>query len=359
MTLVKYLFKKFIPTFIVTMLFFSIVLCLVDLFMHLWEYIQNDVSFGDLMRLMLLYVPKTLWYAAPLSMLFAVAFTLSMMYSNNELTVICSSGVSLFKFTLPLLIVSVFLSVGFFFFEDYVVVPYYKQKVEFQNKLLKVTESKDNNNVVIISDAGLTVYKADYYDDTNQRLYGLVVVSRNEDRSLSRIVYGSSAVWNETSGYWKLSDGVVYRYSDGNVSVDKELTVGVMMSLHEPPETFRNFTIDVEEVNTTDALAYIDTLKRVGLPYGEPLSVYYKKFAFPSVIFLVVLLSIGLPGRSRKNVLLSSLILCVSAAVAFYVTQMVTMYMAKFEYLSPLIGAWGPVGLFLIISIALFRSSRT
>ena len=151
----------------------------------------------------------------------------------------------------------------------------------------------------------------------------------------------------------------MYRYSDGNVSVDKELTVGVMMSLHEPPETFRNFTIDVEEVNTTDALAYIDTLKRVGLPYGEPLSVYYKKFAFPSVIFLVVLLSIGLTGRSRKNVLLSSLILCVSAAVAFYVTQMVTMYMAKFEYLSPLIGAWGPVGLFLIISIALFRSSRT
>ncbi|MBO4507883.1 MAG: LptF/LptG family permease [Spirochaetaceae bacterium] len=359
MTLVKYLFKKFIPTFIVTMLFFSIVLCLVDLFMHLWEYIQNDVSFGNLMRLMLLYVPKTLWYAAPLSMLFAVAFTLSMMYSNNELTVICSSGVSLFKFTLPLLIVSVFLSVGFFFFEDYVVVPYYKQKVEFQNMLLKVTESKDNNNVVIISDAGLTVYKADYYDDTNQRLYGVVVVTRNEDRSLSRIVYGASAAWNEDAGYWKLSDGVVYRYSDGNVSVDKELTVGVMMSLHEPPETFRNFTIDVEEVNTTDALAYIDTLKRVGLPYGEPLSVYYKKFAFPSVIFLVVLLSIGLTGRSRKNVLLSSLILCVSAAVAFYVTQMVTMYMAKFEYLSPLVGAWGPVGLFLIISIALFRSSRT
>ena len=265
MTLVKYLFRKFIPTFIITMLFFSIVLCLVDLFMHLWEYIQRAIPFASLMHLMLLYIPKTLWYAAPLSMLFAVAFTLSMMYANNELTVIFASGVSLFKFTLPLLVVSLGLSVGFFFFEDNIVVPYYKQKVEFQKELLGETDTKDNNNVVIISNAGLTVYKADYYDDLNKRLYGLVVVNRNEDRSLNRIVYGSSAIWNEELGYWKISDGVVYRYSDGSMSVEKELTNSVMMTLDEPPDTFRNFTIDVEEVNTTDALAYIDTLKRVGL----------------------------------------------------------------------------------------------
>ncbi len=359
MTLVKYLFKKFIPAFIVAMLFFSAVLCLVDLFMHLWEYIQNSVPFGKLMYLMLLYVPKTLWYAAPLSMLFAIAFTLSMMYSNNELTVIFASGVSLFKFTLPLLILALFLSVGFFFFEDNIVVPYYKKKVEFQNSLLNVTESKDNNDVVIISKGGHTVYKADYYDDMNQRLYGLIVVHRNDDMSLDSIVYGSSAQWSEELGYWRIADGVVYNYEDGKLIVDTELNLGVFIRLDEPPETFRNFTIDVEEVNTKDALAYIDTLKRVGLSYGEPLSVYYKKFAFPSVIFLVVFFSIGLTGRSRKNVLLSSLILCVSAAVAFYVLQMVTMYMAKFEYLSPLIGAWGPVVLFLAVSTVLFRTSRT
>jgi len=238
-------------------------------------------------------------------------------------------------------------------------VPYYKQKVEFQDKLLNKTESKDNNNVVIISDGGLTVYKADYYDDMNQRLYGLIVVNRNEDKTLKRIVYGSSAMWSKELGYWRIADGAVYRYDEGKMTVDSDMTTDVLMALTEPPETFRNFTIDVEEVNTKDALAYIETLKRVGLPYGEPLSVYYKKFAFPSVIFLVVFFSIGLTGRSRKNVLLSSLILCVSAAVAFYVLLMVTMYMAKFEYLSPMIGAWGPVVLFLGISIALFRTSRT
>ncbi|MCR4940835.1 MAG: LptF/LptG family permease [Treponemataceae bacterium] len=359
MTLLKYLFKKFIPAFFVAMLFFSIVLCLVDLFMYLWEYIQYSVPVGKLMNLMLLYLPKTLWYAAPLSVLFAVAFTLSMMYANNELTVIFASGVSLFKFTLPLLVFSLMLSVGFFFFENNIVVPYYKQKLEYQRVLRHITVSKDNDNAVIISNGGLTVYKADYYDDLNQRLFGLFVVRRNEDKSLNSIIYGSAAQWSPELGYWKIEDGIIYRYIDGKLKVDRDITSGVLSSLDEPPETFRNFTMNVEEVNASDARAYIETLKRIGLPYGEPLSVYYKKFAFPAVIFLVAFLSIGLTGRTRKNVLLVSLILCVGSAVAFYVLQMVTMSMAKFGYLSPIMGAWGPVFLFLVISIFCFRSART
>lgn len=359
MTLIRYLFKKFLPSFIVTMFFFSIVLCLVDLFTNLWDYIRLEVPFSSLMHLMYLYLPKTLWYAAPLSMLFAVAFTLSMMYADNELTVIFASGVSLFKFTLPLIIFSVFVSVGFFFFEDNIVVPFYKQKVEYQNELQKKTESKDNDNVVIISDGGRTVYKADYYDSVNKRLYGLITVLRNEDKSLDMVVCGRLASWQEQQGYWRIDQGGVYRFKDDKVTVEDDVSRSVEMLLTEIPETFENFQINVEEVNTKDALAYIDTLRRVGLSYGEPLSVYYKKFAFPSIIFLVVLLSIGLTGRSRRNVMLVSLILCVSSAVLFYVGQMITMYMAKFGYISPMAGAWGPVVLFFLLSIVLFRTART
>ena len=85
-------------------------LVLVDLLMNLWQFIQNQVPVAKIGRLMLLYVPKTLWYAAPLAVLFGVAFTLSSLYANNELTVIFASGISLLKFTAPLLIFSFFLS---------------------------------------------------------------------------------------------------------------------------------------------------------------------------------------------------------------------------------------------------------
>ena len=95
------------------------------------------------------------------------------------------------------------------------------------------------------------------------------------------------------------------------------------------------------------------------MPDTEPLSVYYQNFAFPFSLFIVVFLSIGLSGKTRKNVMLISLASCVSAAVIYYVFQMVTMLMAKFGILSPFLGAWLPVFLFVVISLFLLKYART
>lgn len=357
MTLVRYLLKKFIPSFFIAMFFFAFVLDLADILINLWNYIQNAVPVSQVLRVMLLYFPKALWYTAPLSVLFAVSFTLSGLYADSEMTALFASGVSLFRFTLPLLIISVALSFGFFYFENTLVVPRYKQKVELQDLLLGNEKSKNNDDVVVISEGGSIVYKAGFYDDNAKQIYNLNVVIE-EGSALKEIIIADSALWQEEQGWWKLQNAVVYRY-DGNAFTVDEVRQEDLELLTEIPDTFQNFEISVDEVNAEDAEKYIELLNRTGLPSGEAKSMYYKKYAFPSIIFLVVLLSIGLTGRSRRNVLLVSIILCVSAAVLFYVTQMVTMYMAKFEYLSAFAGAWLPVIVFFIISLVLLKFTRT
>ena len=116
MKLVGYIFKKIIPFFIGSLVFFSLVLNLVDLFMNLTTYLQNSAKMSDVFKVMALYTPKTIWYAIPVGMLFSTSFVLSDMYANNELEALFASGVSLFKFTLPVLILSVFLSFGLYHF---------------------------------------------------------------------------------------------------------------------------------------------------------------------------------------------------------------------------------------------------
>ncbi|MBQ0166161.1 MAG: LptF/LptG family permease [Treponema sp.] len=357
MTLVSYLLKKFIPAFLLTMLFFAFIIDLADILINLWNYIQNQVPVSQILKVMVLYFPKSLWYAAPLSVLFAVSFTLSGLYADSEMTAIFASGISLFKFSIPLLVISVILSFGFFYFENTYVVPCYKQKVELQNSLLGKDQSKNNDDVVVISEGGSIVYKALFFNDNEKRIYSLTVVVE-EDNALKEIILADSASWSEEKERWELLNGIVYRYDGSSFSVD-ECTESDLNLLTELPETFQNSEISVDEVNVDDARKYIELLNRTGLPSGEAESVYYKKYAFPSIIVLVVLLSIGLTGRSKRNVMLVSLILCVCAAVLFYVTQMVTMYMAKFEYLSAFAGAWLPVIVFFIISIILLKFTRT
>ena len=129
--------------------------------------------------------------------------------------------------------------------------------------------------------------------------------------------------------------------------------------LTESYEIFRKTTVDVSSVNAADAKIYINHLKKAGLPYNEPLSVYYKKFAFPFILFIAAFLAVGLTGKTRKNVLLISLSLSITAVVLFYVFQMVTMVLAKTGVMNPFMGAWLPDIVFLFIAGFLLKYSRT
>jgi lipopolysaccharide export system permease protein len=365
-TLFKYIIMQFIPVFAGAVVFFAFIIVFVDLMMNLWQYISEEVPASQIARVELLYFPKAVFYSVPISILFASSYSLSVLYARNELIAVFASGVSLFAFTLPLLVLSFFFTFALFFFDDSVVVPFFAQKTALQNQLFKMEQSLDSSRIVVISDRGNVVYKADYYDDAAKRLTNLFIIVRNEDKTLNAILRAESAVWldgtrSEESlpgGSWVLADSIQYTVQNNSL-VPGQPTREILRLLAEPPETFRNNTISVEAVNVRDAREYIDQLRRTGLPSAEARSVYYKKFSFPFVVFIVVFLSVGLSGRTRKNVLISSLAFTIAAAVLFYVMQMVTMVLAKFSLLSPFSGAWIPVIFFIAVSAVLVRSART
>ncbi len=358
MKLFLYLFKKVFFLFLASLLFFAFVFVLVDLMMNLWGYISNSVSVYRVLKIMALYLPKTLWYSTPLAILFAVSYTLSDMYANNELIAVFCSGVSLSRFTSPLLIFALLMSVAMFVFDDRIVVPTYAKKLVEQDDALKKEKSLDNDRLVVLSEGGNVVYKADMYDDENKRLNSMLVVIRNEDKSLNSILRADFAIWKENPGYWSVTGGSRYRFENGEVLVDR-VTDDVSRTLTERPETFQNKVVSVETVNVKSAREYISHLQKAGLPFAEQLSLYYKKFSFPFVLFIVVFLSIGLSGKTRKNVMLISLASSICASVLFYVAQMITMLLAKFEYISPFSGAWSPVFLFVVLASLVVRYART
>ena len=358
MTLFAYLFKKVFFLFVASLLFFGFVFVLVDLMMNLWGYISNSVPIATVGRIMILYLPKTLWYSTPLAILFAVSYTLSDLYANNELIAVFASGVSLSRFTAPLLVFALVMSVVMFVFDDRVVVPTFAKKTDLQEESLKKEKSLNNDRLVVLSDGGNIVYKADIYDDSAKRLNQVVVVIRNEDKTLNSVLKSDFALWRDEAGYWNLIGGNCYQFEDGQVIV-KRISDDLCKILDEPPETFQNKVISVESVNAKSAREYITHLQKAGLPFAEQLSLYYKKFSFPFILFIVVFLSIGLSGKTRKNVMLISLASCISASVLFYVTQMITMLLAKFEYISPFSGAWTPVFMFVVIAAIVVRYART
>ena len=356
MKLTVYMLRRFFPIFVGASLFFVLVLCLTDLFMNLWNYISKNVPFAQVATILLYYVPKATWYATPIAMLFATAYMLSDFYARNELLAIFASGVPLVKFTFPMLVVAAAMSFGLFVFEDKLVVPTYAKKTKMQDMVLNKEKSLNNEKIVIMAEGGQVVYKADFFDDKAKRLSRLFVLFRGEDKTLEAVIWAKNATWKGAG--WQLSGATEYKFQDGSLKAT-QVERSLERRLTEPPETFRNNTISVEEVNTQEAREYIAHLEKAGLPSAEEWSVYYKKFSFPSVVLIVVFLAIGLSGKTRKNVLLVSLGLSITAVVLFYVMQMVTMLMAKFQAIPPVMGAWSPVVFFIFISLVLLRYAKT
>ena len=358
MKLIFYLYKKIIPLYLGAMFFFSLVLNLVDLFMNIANYLQNNCLVKDILTVMLYYAPKTIWYAVPVAMLFSVSYTLSDMYATNELEALFASGVSLFRFTYPALILSILFSFGLYFFENHLVVWTYEKKILLQEELLNNKVSGNNAEVIVISDNGRVIYKVRKYTESQKRIQNAYFVFRNDNKELEAVIYANVGKWNQEEGLWKL-EGATQYVKEGESLVIRPLDSAFTNRLTESYEIFRKSVVDVQSVNAKDAKVYIDHLKKAGLPYQEQLSEYYKKFSFPFIVFLVVFLSIGLTGKTKKNVLIISLASCISATVLFYVLMMVTMILAKHGYISSFMGAFFPVFFFSITSAVLLKFSRT
>ena len=331
---------------------------LVDLFMNISRYLEMDAPAKEVFRVMVYYIPKTIWYAAPIAYLFSVTYILSDLYASNEMEALFASGVSLLRFVMPVLILAVGLSFGMFYLEDKLVVQTLEQKTALQKRLLDEEENANNENIVVISDNSKIIYKAKKYRDASKRLDNVYFIFRNDEKLLLAIIHAQTAMWNEEKLVWELSNAIQYEKIGDNLQITP-ISKDFTNQLTESYEIFRKNNVDIANVNVQDAKVYINHLKKAGLPYNEELSVYYKKFSFPFILFIAAFLAVGLTGKTRKNVLLISLSLSIVAVVLFYVFQMVTMVLAKTGVMTPFMGAWLPDIVFIFIAGFLLKFSRT
>ncbi|MFP3959397.1 MAG: LptF/LptG family permease [Spirochaetaceae bacterium] len=349
--------RQFVPVLLVTLVFFVLVLQLVDLFGNLVRYLDLQVPPTAVARVQLLYVPKAVSFALPISVLFAAAYTLGTLYSNNELIAVLASGIPLRRLVLPLVVSGLLLSLGSFGFEETVVIETYTRKTRLTQELLNVNRSFSNTDVTLFGGTNRVIYHADYYNDATRTLSDLTVLLRQEDGSLGRRIDAEQAEWRD--GRWVLRDAVVYRRDAGGSvkRVYRELLDDA--ELTAAPETFRRRTQDIEEMRLSEAADYVRQLRRAGLPYREALTSYYERFSFALTPFVVTLIAGIVGSRFKKNILLMSLLVSLSLSVVYYIVGMVTGLLAATGTIPPWAGAWSGFFLFLLFSMIGYRHART
>lgn len=353
-TLDKYLVRQFFPIFIVAVSMFVFLLILIDLFSNLVRYLNNEVPFMTIIKISLFFIPKSFSYALPISLLFASAYTLGDLYARNELTTVFSAGIPFWRFCIPLVVVGFAASFFSFFLDDKVVIPTLKIKNDLSRRALGQYVTENNSDIVIKTNNGRLVYAVDYFDHEKLILNGVSIVEMDEKGNFISQIRAPFANW--TGEYWQFSNPVIYYWEN------KILTARPFLydtAYNEHPETFRRSAVNVEELPAREAGLLVRDLRMAGLPFFSAQANYYHRYSFAVTPLIVMILSISMGGRFRKNILLMSLFASLSVAVVYYIAEMLSMTMAGLNYISPFIGAWFPVLLFLFIGVVLVRGAKT
>ncbi len=353
--------RQFVPVFLVALTLFSLIIELADLFSNIVNYLNQNVKISEIIRVQLLYLPKSISYALPICLLFSVSFTLGTLYSNNELISVFGAGVPLVRFVLPLLVLGLLFTVATFVFQERVVIRTLQAKTELSHKLLKMQQSESNTESTVLGENGRIVYYAEYYNDATRTLNNLIVVVRDERGELVRRIDADWAVWD--GKLWVLHNVREFLRNGTGGGGDLVQTRHDTLSdptLNQPPATFGRISSGkIDEMQLTEARTWITSLRKAGLPYRSALTSYYERFSFAMTPFLVVLMSAAIGGRFRKNILLMSLLVSLVLSVVYYVTQMLAGLLSNVGLLRPLFGAWAAVAVFTVTGVLLFRTSRT
>jgi lipopolysaccharide export system permease protein len=347
-----HMLASFIPVFLVSMLFFVLILQMAELFINIVQFLQNELQPEDILRSMLLYLPTCVGFALPISLLFSVSYLLGTMYANNELMIVLGSGISLVSLVLPLFLVAVILSAGLLVFEEKLVIPSTVLRKEFMQVALRKGVAAGVSDITIVGEEGRLIWNIRYFDNNSSTMTGVTIVERDDDGAIVSRLDAQAATWTGES--WRFS-GVrrFIRTPDG--MYDESMATIELSGYDENPDSFRSGGKPIAELPVKEARAQLEFLVRAGLPSNGPWAEYYRRFSYALTPIIVVMLSAALTGVVRKNILLMSLLISLVSATAFYVMQMLSMLMAKGGMIPAPLGAFIPVIFFSLVIPFVFR----
>lgn len=354
----RHLFKTFVNPFIVALGLFSLLFLLLDLFVNIWAYMNNDVPLEKIAWSLLLYLPKCLSFSLPISLLFGSSFALGTLYSQNELIIVFGSGRSLLRFVTPLILIGLIASSFSFAFDEYVVLPTYQAKKAYVKEILRQADPQSMGRNTIRSAGGLTIYHSERFDASTSTLFMPSVVLRDATGKVIERVDAASARWS--GDHWVFLQARRFRWlDDGSAMTEENVSEYDGVGYVEPPESFVRKVVDVAEFALSQLAFQINARREAGQPYIELETEYWGRWFFALTPFVVIVLSTSIGGRFRKNVMLMCLLLSLMVASAYFILKMVTVVLANQGYISPFMAALLPVGSFVAIATALFMIART
>lgn len=358
--LYKMLIRSFLYWFLIAIGLFVVIFVIFDFFTKLDDYIRSSVSTLEIFYITFLFAPKAMWVSMPIAVMFGITMALSSFYQNNELIAIFTSGISIYKFVIPIILINLFLSIFMIFADSYIVIPTYRYRENLFEHLTDKSEIEDRD--ILVKGENNYFWNIHKFISSKNMLQKVIVFRVNDDY---RIVYrldSSSAIY--TKDGWLFNTGTIKEWDNTGDLVSETIFHKKVVDLFvEKPVVFRNVfkksDYDIEKMTIPEAKKRIELLQKLNIDHADESLDFFKKYSFPFTLLVVCLFAIGVSTVSQKNIIILSLFFSIGLAILYYVMQLILDVLASNGRIPAIVGAWFAILVFLPIAIHLVRKAKT
>jgi len=298
----KYILKRFIFTFLLSLLVFLTIFHVVDVIENIDRFLKNQMAINEVGLYYLYQLPFFIDIALPMSLLLASVFTIGILSKNNELTAIKALGISLYRISTPLLIFAFLISVGSFFFNDYLVIPFSRKKTELEKTEMhrhKDLKRQIFNNVFLQDTPNRNIVIGKYY--LNKKMGRNISIQITENKRLKKRIDAPRITWDEDNKSWTISNFVVRSFSDSNQVQVSKIRGDSVLALNLKPNDFAEKNIKPEDMRFAELREFVSRLKTTGnKPTRWEVKLNYK-IAFPFTNLIVVLFGLPITAMFTRN----------------------------------------------------------
>lgn len=355
----RYMLKQYLRSFFFIMLTFVCIFLLVDLVQKIAQFLDNKLTFAEILHYYWLMIPWMLHWCFPVSALLAIVFFFGQTNKFNELTALKVGGISLYRLALPFILFGLLLSAFSFFFEDFVVVPAQQNVTEFiQNnmKLNNRTYEQRIHKQVYFQLPDHQIFTIRRYNITNGRgrYAGLHKVI---DGKITERIDAVHVRWLEDKEQWLLLNVQKRIFTPDNEIFSKKDSL--TLTLDVSPRELSQKSVRPENMTFGQLRGFIQRSRQLGMETMRWETNLYFRTSMNFACFIVILIGIPLVTFQRRTGgygggIAASLILLFT----FYVFLTFGKVLGVAGVMSPFWAVWFPNVFFLFIGFIMMLSVK-
>ena len=348
----RYIIKKFIGTFLFSILLIISIAVIFDVTERMDDFIEKEAPLSEIIfDYYLNFIPYFANLFSSLFVFIAVIFFTSKMASNTEVIAILSSGVSFKRFLLPYFYSALIIAVFSFVLNSFIIPSSNKVRFHFTEKYIKNPYRNYDKNIHRQLNDSMFIYMQSY-NVSNQVGYEFTIEKFKKGEIISKLS-SDYIKWNEETRKWS-----VFNYYIRNVNgLDEEILKGrqIDTTLSMKPEDFSTRNTIVETMTRSQLNNFIREKQRSGVEnIEEYLIEKYRRVAFPFSTFILTLIGVSLSSRKVKGGIGLHIGLGLLISFAYILFMQISSQFAIKGNFDPLLAVWLPNLIFSVIAVILF-----